>query len=275
MTETIKNDDLFNALGLPSRPVDALLAIMARLRDPVGGCAWDQAQSCASIAPHTVEEAYEFADAVATGDVDAMRDELGDLLMQVVFHAQINVDDGHFDFEDVARTVAIKMIERHPHVFVGDRSLPTPDAVADFWEDHKAKKRKTKGTLDEIAPGLCALKKAHKFQQRAARVGFDWPETAPILDKIVEEVDELKAEMVATQPDLARIQNEVGDVLFSVVNLARRLNIDAELALRGANNKFERRFREIERRLEKKDMTVDEATLEQMDTIWDEIKRNE
>lgn len=237
-------------MGLTAMPADApassassidrLLAIMRRLRNPDGGCEWDLAQSFATIAPYTIEEAYEVADAIAGGDPAAICDELGDLLLQVVFHAQIAADDGLFAFDDVADAISAKMERRHPHIF-GD--VTTPD-VRKQWEQIKADERAAdgpKGALDGVAVSLPALLRAQKLQSRAARVGFDWPDATGARDKIVEELAE-----IAEAPGDAERHEEVGDLLFAVVNYARKLGIDAESALRDANIKFARRFAAME-----------------------------
>lgn len=224
------------------RPIDRLLAVMAKLRNPDGGCEWDLAQSFATIAPYTIEEAYELADAVASADPDHIRDELGDLLLQVVFHAQIAADRDLFDFDAVADTIAAKMIRRHPHIF-GDGSL-LPQRAA--WEEIKAAERAQKpdaqnGALSGVARALPALKRAQKLQARAARVGFDWPDAAGPRAKVAEEL----AELAAASDDVARLE-EMGDLLFAVANLARKLDIDPEAALVAANRKFEARFAAME-----------------------------
>lgn len=220
-------------------PISRLRAIMARLRDPISGCEWDSVQTFATIAPYTIEEAYEVADAIARGDLDDLRDELGDLLLQVVFHARIAEEVGNFDFDDVADTISAKMERRHPHIF-GDAA----DGGHHLWEEIKAKERSAKGhasALDGVAIGLPALLRADKLQKRAARTGFDWPDAAGPRDKIDEELAE-----VETATDDAQRMEEVGDLLFAVVNWARKLGIDPEVALRDANAKFERRFRTME-----------------------------
>src|SRR5690242_18132159 len=233
-------------------PLDRLLAIMARLRDPNNGCPWDREQNFSTIAPYTIEEAYEVAEACERGDAAALKDELGDLLFQVVFHARMAEEAGLFAFDDVARTIAEKMLRRHPHVFA-DAVVPDAAAQSTAWEEHKAAERRAKaaaaGTaesaLDGVGTALPALTRAEKLQRRAARVGFDWPELPPILDKIEEEIGELRHEL-DSGGDAGRVADEVGDLLFSVVNLARRLGTDPEQALRGACRKFERRFRRVE-----------------------------
>jgi len=263
--------------------IETLLDIMARLRSP-DGCPWDREQSFETTAPYTIEEAYEVAEAIAHRDLDALRDELGDLLFQVVFHAQMASERGAFDFTDVVRAVCEKMVSRHPHVFA-DAEVDGAAAQTQAWETHKAGEREAKAAaegraasaLDGVALGLPALLRAFKLQRRAARVGFDWPEAAPVVDKLREEIDELQAEIGGRgeERDAGRVSDEVGDLLFSVVNLARHLEVDAEGALRRANAKFERRFRQIERRLAERGMAPQEASLEQLDVLWEEVKRGE
>ena len=228
---------------VPSRPIDRLLAIMARLRDPECGCEWDVAQTFDTIVPYTIEEAYEVADAVARGDVADLCDELGDLLLQVVFHARIAEESGLFAFDDVATSIADKMERRHPHIF-GDRA----EGGHHLWEVIKAEERAAKGAAGEapsalhgVALGLPALLRAEKLQKRAARTGFDWPDPAGARAKIDEELAE-----VETAVDAAHREEEIGDLLFATVNWARKLGIDPEAALRAANAKFERRFRAME-----------------------------
>ncbi len=262
---------------LTARPIDRLLAIMTRLRDPQRGCPWDIEQSFKSIAPYTVEEAYEVADAIERDDMGDLKDELGDLLLQVVFHARMAEELGKFDFDAVADAIVAKMIRRHPHVF-GDTSADNPDAVRVNWEQLKAAERAEKATkaetssvLDGIARTLPALARAEKLQRRASRVGFDWGAPEPILDKIAEEIGELQNELPLGDKD--RITDELGDVLFAVVNLARHLEIDPEVALRGTNNKFDRRFRNIEQMLLLKGKTPETSTLEEMDALWTQAKK--
>jgi ATP diphosphatase len=231
--------------------LDDLLAIMARLRDPASGCPWDMKQDFASVAPYTLEEAYEVVDAIDRGDWDDLRDELGDLLLQVVFHAQLAQEKGLFDFADVADAISNKMIRRHPHVF-GDTHFVDDAARKQAWEDIKTAERLARGApvddsaLAGVSSGLPEWQRARKLQERAASVGFDWPEPASVLAKLTEEVDEVRAEFAAGA-DPARLEDEIGDVLFVMVNLARHAKVDFSRALRHANAKFERRFRQIER----------------------------
>ena len=265
--------------SLPAEPLARLLAVMAWLRDRRHGCPWDIEQSFRTIAPYTIEEAYEVADAIARGDLPALKEELGDLLLQVVYHAQMAHEAGAFDFTDVAAAIADKMVDRHPHVF-GDAKVATGEAQTVSWEARKAAERAAKksddarpaGALDGIALALPALLRAEKIQKRAARVGFDWKDTAPVIDKIEEELDELRAELARGTVAQDRLTDELGDVLFAVANLARHLKIDPEAALRATNDKFERRFRYIERRLAEGGRTPSNATLEEMEALWQEAK---
>jgi len=230
--------------------LDDLLAIMARLRDPDNGCPWDVKQDFASVAPYTIEEAYEVVDAIDRGDWDDLRDELGDLLLQVVFHAQMAREKGLFDFADVADAISSKMTRRHPHVF-GDTQFVDDTARRQAWEDIKTAERTAKGApadtsaLAGISAGLPEWQRARKLQERAASVGFDWAEPEPVLAKLAEEVDEVRAEF-ADGADPVRLEDEIGDVLFVMVNLARHARVDFSRALRHANSKFERRFRAME-----------------------------
>jgi tetrapyrrole methylase family protein/MazG family protein/ATP diphosphatase len=258
------------------RPIDRLLAIMARLRDPATGCPWDQEQTFATIAPYTVEEAYEVADAVERGDLSDLRDELGDLLLQVVFHARMAEEEGLFGFEDVARAINDKMIRRHPHVF-GVESYGSLAEQKAGWESLKAEERGAKGRaaslLDDVPVGLPALTRAVKLSRRAARVGFVWPSVKEVLEKLDEEVEELKAEIAAG--DVEKARQEMGDVLFVVANLARTLDVDPEDSLRSANAKFTRRFRYIEEKLAERGKRPEDSDLAEMDALWDEAKAGE
>ncbi len=254
--------------------IDDLLGLMARLRDPDNGCPWDVKQTYRSIVPHTLEEAHEVAEAIERDDIDALRDELGDLLFQVVFYAQIAREEGRFDFDDVARGITDKMIRRHPHVF-GDTRYESLEAQTADWEAIK-QAEKTAGpdsALDGVPVSLPALTRAVKLQKKASRVGFDWGAVLPVLDKIEEEVAELRVEIA--DGHLQRATDELGDVLFALANLGRHLKVDPEQALRGTNAKFDRRFREVERRLAELGKTPAESTLEEMDAIWDAIKTEE
>ena len=261
--------------------IDDLLEVMARLRDVENGCPWDLEQTFSTIAPYTIEEAYEVADAIETGDMDQLEDELGDLLFQVVFHAQISLEAGGFDFESVARRIATKMRDRHPHVFGGeDERTSAGQTIA--WEAQKAAERDARAAksgrkpsaLDGVALALPALMRAQKLQKRAAREGFDWEDLAPVIAKIREELEEVEAEISAGQ-DQVRLQDEAGDLLFACVNLARHLGIDAEMALRDANAKFDRRFRAVEDSLVREGKSLAEAGLDEMETHWTAVKAEE
>jgi tetrapyrrole methylase family protein/MazG family protein/ATP diphosphatase len=262
----------------PDHPLFRLIAIMARLRDPVGGCPWDQEQTFATIAPYTVEEAYEVADAIERGDMGELKEELGDLLLQVVYHARMAEEAGLFDFADVAQAISDKMVRRHPHVFGADE---VRDAAGQTrrWEAIKAAERAAKSrgappsALDGVPVALPALTRAAKLTRRAARVGFDWPSTAEVLDKLREETLELEAEIAAGELEKAR--EELGDLLFVCANLARKLEVEPEAALRGANAKFARRFAHIEARLSEQGRTPEDSSLEEMDGLWNEAKRRE
>ena len=264
-----------------SNPIDRLLDIMRRLRDPKSGCPWDVEQSFATIAPYTIEEAYEVADAIANGNLEALREELGDLLLQVVYHAQMADETGAFDFAGVAAGIADKMVARHPHVF-GDIEVADAAAQRHAWEAQKERERRRKaeaggwapGVLDDVPLALPALLRAEKLQKRAARVGFDWPEAAQVLDKIEEEIAELRAEL-ASGAGSDRLEDELGDLLFAAANLARHLNIDPEAALRRTNRKFEVRFRRIEALLAAAGRTPAEASLDEMEALWQRAKAEE
>lgn len=247
---------------------------MARLRDPVTGCPWDVAQDFATIAPYTIEEAYEVADAIDRQAWDELKGELGDLLFQSVFHARMAEEAGLFDLDDVATAIADKMIARHPHVFGDESNAKSADQQVSDWEKLKAAERAAKakgGVLDDVALGLPALTRAEKLQKRAARVGFDWPDIAMVIDKIAEEAREL-AEARDTLPQ-DKIAEEMGDLLFVMANLARHLKVDPEDALRRANAKFTRRFAFIEAELAKRGKRPDDSDLAEMDTLWDSAKR--
>lgn len=252
-----------------------LLAIMAALRQPVGGCPWDVAQDFDTIAPYTIEEAYEVADAIARRDFAALPDELGDLLFQVVFHARMAEEQGRFGFAEVARAIADKMVRRHPHVF-GEAAARDAGMQARAWEVQKAAERAARaetGTLAGIAAGLPGLTRAQKLTARAARVGFDWPDAAAVLDKLDEEAAELRAELGTA--DRARLTDELGDLLFVLANLARKLDLDAEACLRHANLKFARRFAAMEAALAGRGASLREAGLAAMEAAWREVKLTE
>lgn len=257
-------------------PIDRLNGIMARLRDPDGGCPWDIEQTFATIAAYTIEEAYEVADAIERGDMAELKSELGDLLFQTVFHARMAEEQGLFDFDAVADAMSDKLVRRHPHVFADEDAKPDAWSQKARWEDIKAEERKAKalgGVLDDVPVGLPALARAAKLTKRAARVGFDWPSTAEVLDKLDEEVAELKAEITAGDLDKAR--EELGDLLFVMANLARKLGVEPEDALRGANAKFVRRFGFIEAELAKDGRTPEQSDLAEMDGLWDTAKAAE
>ena len=251
--------------GLPQ-----LLEIMARLRDRTTGCPWDIEQDFATIAPYTIEEAFEVADAIERGDMDDLEGELGDLLLQVVYHAQMASEAGHFDFDSVARRISRKMIDRHPHVFGEESREKSAEQQTRDWEAAKAAERgKTARTLDGVALGLPSLLRALKLQKRLARVGFDWPHEGPVKAKVIEELDELDAAR-AQGPDA--VEAEMGDVLFAIVNLARHLGVDPEAALRRTNAKVERRFAFVEDRLSDDGRSPDQATLDEMEAHWQAAK---
>lgn len=261
-----------------------LLAVMARLRDKHSGCPWDIEQTFATIAPYTIEEAYEVADAIAREDLDELKEELGDLLLQVVYHAQMASELERFDFADVADGIARKMIRRHPHVF-GDASREE-FLTKDLWQRIKAEEKAERGTggqasrLDDVPLALPALTRAVKLQKRAAEVGFDWPDLMPVLAKAEEEIAELRAAIAESETKLGkdrakRVVEEFGDLLFVMANIARHLKLDPEAALRGANTKFVRRFRSIEAALAEEGRKPEDATLEEMDALWDAAKAEE
>lgn len=273
----------------PTSAIDRLLNVMARLRDPNGGCPWDIEQTFETIAPYTIEEAYEVEDAVIRDDMLDLKEELGDLLLQVVYHSQMASEEPdagrRFVFEDVAAGIAEKMIRRHPHVF-GDATVESAAAQTRAWEDVKVEERRLKGKaepaervepakreslLDDVPLGLPALTRAEKLQKRAARGGFDWPETLQVLAKLDEELGELRAELGAgATPD--RVEDELGDVLFTIVNLARHLKIAPEAALRRTNRKFEKRFRAIEQALLKDGRVMNETPLDELEDLWQAAK---
>jgi len=266
----------------PSRDITRLLEIMAALRTPGTGCPWDLEQNFRTIAPYTLEEAYEVADAIARDDLASLKDELGDLLLQVVFHARMAQEQGAFAFDDVVEALTAKLIRRHPHVFA-DADGRTADAVKGLWERIKAEEKAERGekgadgasdgALAGVPVGLPALTRALKLQDKAGRVGFDWNDPRAVLVKIREEADEIEAELDGANGN--RLGAEVGDLLFAVVNLARHLGADPEGVLREANLKFERRFASIERALAARGKTPKEATLSEMDALWDEAKAAE
>lgn len=270
-------------LPIPSEedaPIQRLTQVMAALRNPDGGCPWDLEQTFETIAPYTIEEAYEVAEAIAQRDFVALKDELGDLLLQVVYHGRMAKELGEFSFDDVAEAITEKMIRRHPHVF-GTLEIGDAEAQTQAWEEQKATERAAKAAesgarssaLDGVSVAYPALMRAVKLQRRAARVGFDWPETAPVVDKIHEELGELTEEISASDVDGDRVEDEMGDLLFACVNLARHLGVDPENALRRTNGKFEARFRAVERMLDE-DLGIEPgaASLDQMEERWTRAK---
>ena len=257
----------------PTSPMQALLDVMARLRDPVGGCPWDLVQDFASIAPYTVEEAHEVADVIQRGpEPAALLDELGDLLLQVVYHARMAEERGWFGFDQVAAGVTAKMIRRHPHVF-GSADIATPEAQTEAWEVQKSAERADRaetGALAGVATALPGLTRAAKLTRRAARVGFDWPDAAAVLDKLDEEVAELRAELPTAEP--ARLADELGDLLFVMANLARKLDLEPEACITQANAKFERRFAAVEAALANQGRAPADASLAEMEQEWIKAK---
>jgi len=259
----------------PTSPLERLRAIMARLRAP-DGCPWDREQTFSSIAPFTIEEAYEVDEAIRQGDRESLKDELGDLLFQVIFHSRLAEEEGAFDLNDVAVAMADKLIRRHPHVFA-DAEFDSEEAQTASWEAIKAAERANKGaqsTLDDVPLALPALARATKLGKRASRVGFDWPDTAGPLDKIREELDELD-EAIQEDQGQDRLEAELGDLLFAVTNVARHLKLDPEKALRQCNAKFERRFRAVESGLRAQGLKTGEASLADMDALWNKAKLSE
>ena len=261
---------------MSERPIDRILRIMASLRTPQTGCPWDLQQDFKSIAPYTLEEAYEVVDAIERGDINDMKDELGDLLLQVVFHARMAEEAGHFAFDDVATAISDKMERRHPHVF-GDATADTPAAVNQSWEEIKAAEKAEKhgqepeSLLNDVPLALPAMSRAVKLQKRAARIGFDWNEAEPIFDKLQEEINELR-EAIATK-DADAIEDEYGDILFVVANLARHLKLDPETALRRGNAKFTRRFKFLEKQARETDASI--LTLDDYEVFWQQAKAAE
>lgn len=265
-------------------PIRHLCDIMARLRDKQTGCPWDVEQNFASIAPYTIEEAYEVAEAIALNDMNSLKEELGDLLLQVVFHAQMAKEEGHFTFDDVAQSIADKMRHRHPHVF-GDAEINSADAQTENWERIKEQERAQKqaqtgqggeppvSALADVPHALPALMRAQKLGKRAARVGFDWPDVKGVLEKVEEELDEVLH--AASQGDQAAIAEEMGDLLFATANLARHLGVDAETALRQANHKFTHRFTLVEQQAQAQSQALRDLSLEQLEALWQQAKMQE
>ncbi|WP_417668593.1 nucleoside triphosphate pyrophosphohydrolase [Roseibium sp.] len=271
----------------PGRDISRLIEIMAALRTPVTGCPWDLEQDFASIAPYTIEEAYEVAEAIHQGDMGELREELGDLLLQVVYHARMAEEEAHFDFGDVVEAITKKMIRRHPHVFGDERGIKH-DLVKGLWEKIKAEERAEKkarreaqglpeaspGFLDDVPSAFPALQEADKLQRRASKVGFDWNDARLVLEKIREETHELEEELSHASPDKARIQDELGDTLFALANLARHLDIDPEEALRQTNRKFRTRFAAIEETAKARGTKLEAMTLDEMESAWQAAKKS-
>jgi ATP diphosphatase len=269
----------------PSRDISRLIEIMVQLRTPVTGCPWDLAQNFATIAPYTIEEAYEVADAIARGDLDDLKDELGDLLLQVVYHARLAEEEGAFAFADVVEAITGKLIRRHPHVFIGKDGKLSPAGVKSAWERIKAEEKaeraarrpreafEHKSLLSSVKGGLPALTRAMELQRKASTVGFDWNDPRAVLHKIREEANEIEAAL--ERKDADELAAETGDLLFALVNLARHVKVDPEIALRRANAKFERRFAYIERALAAEGRSLDATTLDEMDELWNEAKAAE
>jgi nucleoside triphosphate diphosphatase len=261
--------------------IERLMEVMARLRDPVHGCPWDLEQTFQTLVPFTIEEAYEVAEAVEHGDLDELQNELGDLLFQVVFYARIASEEGHFEFRDVVDGIVEKMVRRHPHVFGEERIATAADQTA-AWERHKAAERRSKAEaagrvaslLDGVSRSLPALTRSRKLQKRAAQAGFDWPSAEAVADKVEEELGEIRAAMVGGAPP-ERLSEEMGDLLFSCVNLARHLRVEPESALRAGNRKFERRFRRMEALLAELGRPPEDASLQELDALWDKAKAEE
>jgi ATP diphosphatase len=266
----------------PSRDINRLLEIMAALRTPVTGCPWDLDQSFATIAPYTIEEAYEVADAIARNDLNDLREELGDLLLQVVFHARMAEEDKAFDFGDVVEAIGRKLIRRHPHVFGANAGPTTQEHVKDTWGAIKQQEKAERAAGDprragaessllaSVKAGVPALTRAYELQKKASTVGFDWKEAGPVLDKIREELDEVEAELASGDKD--KIGAEIGDLIFTAINLARVSGIDPESALRATNAKFERRFAFVEAAVATRGKTLEQTSLEEMDLLWTQAK---
>lgn len=262
--------------------VARLLKIMAQLRDPDSGCPWDLKQDFTSIVPYTIEEAYEVADAIENGSMDDVKDELGDLLFQVVFYAQLGMEQQHFDFEMIAQTVADKLVRRHPHVFE-QQSQQSLDTLKQNWEQIKQQERELKSEqhgkgaedksiLANIPKGMTPLIRANKIQKQCAKVGFDWPDVEPVFDKVHEEIEEIQQALDEPIKNQAHIEEEVGDLIFAVVNLSRHLGIDPQTAMRKANHKFETRFRQVEKQVIAQGSNLKSASLEELEAIWQHVK---
>ncbi|MBC7001689.1 nucleoside triphosphate pyrophosphohydrolase [Photobacterium sp. BZF1] len=260
------------------RPIEQLVAIMAKLRDPQNGCPWDLKQTFATIVPHTLEEAYEVADAIEQQNWDDVREELGDLLFQVIFYSQLGKEQGLFDFDDVVEGINEKLTRRHPHVFADTKFASEADINAN-WEAEKAKERSSKGCdesiLANIPRAMPALIRADKIQKRCAKHGFDWDTLGPVVGKVQEEIEEVMEEVIQVSPDQGKIEEEMGDLLFAVANFSRHVKVKPEVALARANQKFERRFREVEKTVLERGKRLDDCSLDYLDAIWDEVKQRE
>jgi len=263
-------------------PVENLINVMARLRHPTEGCPWDREQTFSSVAPYTIEEAYEVSDAIERNDMSALKEELGDLLLQIVFHSRIAEESGDFDFNEVAQSITDKMIRRHPHVF-GEEKQRTRQFHGDEWEAQKKRERAEKAQrrgdtipsiLDDVALAFPALMRADKLGKRAAKAGFEWPEIEPFFEKINEEILELRNELNEKEISKELVEEELGDILLSIVTLARHLKVDAELALRSSNDKFESRFRFVEKQLAEKGKIPEETSLAEYEALWQEAKKS-
>lgn len=259
------------------KAIDRLLGIMKTLRDPQKGCPWDREQTYTTIAPYTLEETYEVLDAIGRKDFDDLRGELGDLLFQVVFYARIAEEEGRFNFDDICDAISDKMERRHPHIF-GDVKVGSSQQVLTEWERIKAGERADKAqrsALDNIPRTFPALMRSHKIQKRCSNVGFDWQTLGPVLDKVYEEIDEVMYEVQQPVVDQRKLEEEIGDLLFATVNFSRHLGSKAEVALQKANDKFERRFRQVEEMMSRQGMQMQDASLEQMEAAWQQVKAKE
>ncbi|MEP1444935.1 MAG: nucleoside triphosphate pyrophosphohydrolase [Paraglaciecola sp.] len=269
---------------MSNQQISRLLKIMQQLRDPKTGCPWDQKQNFTSIVPHTIEETYEVVDAILSGNMLDIKDELGDLLFQIVFYAQLAQEQQQFDFEDIAQTISDKLVRRHPHVFqsaVKGPATKSEDELNQQWEHIKQQEREASNkpidisALANIPKGMTPLLRAQKIQKKCANVGFDWTELPPVVDKIHEEIEEVLVEINAPEPNQVAIEEEIGDLLFAVVNLARHSSVNAETALIKANRKFENRFRKVEKEIDNQGMNIHDASLQQMEAAWQKIKKDQ